>query len=597
MKRHLPLIAFLFLSFGAFGAGAPYVVNYGINGTNLFLAGISNGANFTSPVQSWTNATFGVDPQGNNGLTPGGGIMFPDKGGIGWKDGAAIFNLNDAHNSAGTGDATVIEARHGLVISLNVSTTNESGIIQIGLTGPVSQDTYMQFNDFFNTGSFPSGYGNTRSKIFGFVDQSGYSYLQGVGVDTNFNSFSELWFYSGHPLTIGQPVISGSQLGTGPFKRMGRMKTNGWEFSGEVVYQAATNLQSAVLDFSKGGLSDIYATNINLTFSTANRVGTPGIYERAVFYVHANGATINFTYPAWATNINTAMPASITNGNFLRLELESVGPGETNVVVALATVQRDQSWSVDPDAQSFFTRAAITSPLSIGAVNQLVKDAKSNGWWNFFTNGVIYTLLGGETNNLINNTIGGYVPQGTFTTNGSGFTGDGVNGCANTRLSPNAAGFTATNIGYFAYADTNGAVTTTSPIGNEGVDTFGRVLVTISGGVVWSGRGPQAALGTTIPDADFGVGANKNVYLVRTNAANISLFSGSISQTAASVNAATVEHSMAFFGASNNGNPVPVLFYKGTIKFVAIGTGITSATLIQQMFADVTKFETYLGRQ
>ncbi len=563
--------------------------------TNVTTLGGTNTdtpSNFgVSPQFSISNIFVGISlsaMRDSHSAVQGPWIGVPDGGGMMGGNGDYVQFRNNAHGNGAGGNAIAISS--GIIGLLSP--------LQLGFSGHMEGGITHQYNDNFGTiGPVPFSNWDLWATHTGAFSVQSYG-----GTDAWLGRFG---FWSGALANDGSGPLSGDPS---KGRLVAGMGTNYVRYEDSLIGKVRTGLAAAtnvVLDF-RGAQStyDLTVTTLGIVLATTNHGAalefpfTNGVPdETKEWLLRARGGLFSITYPAWATNTALALPASVTAGQMLYLKLKSLGQGEANVMVLHADVYSDPTFIWDLDATNFFARASITSATSKSVVNQLVTDAKNHGWWNYFTNGVGYTLLGGETNNLFNNAVGGYVPQGTFTTNSSGFTGDGITGCADTRFRPSAQGFSPTNICYYVYADTNNAVSGSTPIGNEAT-VYGRINYLQGGGSqVWDARGPNSSANTITPDLTLFPGAaDKNVLSERTNSATISLFSGSVISSASQANSG-IETSSAFFAAANEGNPAPATFYKGTIKFVLIGQGITSAALVQQMFADITRYQAALGRQ
>jgi hypothetical protein len=247
---------------------------------------------------------------------------------------------------------------------------------------------------------------------------------------------------------------------------------------------------------------------------------------------------------------------------------------------------------LDADAQAFITAASITNTTQKNAINTLVLDLKSFGLWSKMK--AIYPMVGG---NLFSHKFNLKDPrdldnayrlvfQGIVTHSVNGIQGDGINGFANTFLTPSVA------LGVF----------------DIHISTYIRNDVA---------NGNMVDIGSTSNDseANFGVQGNtklwfpvlgKNEYPSATVPNGIGLFTASKITTNITkgyrngsllVNAPQTDGVVSrsiYLMASNRGGST--LHSSRQIAFATIGLGLTDIEA-SQFYTAVQAFQTSLGRQ
>ena len=166
-----------------------------------------------------------------------------------------------------------------------------------------------------------------------------------------------------------------------PGVMVGEMLTNGWNLRGKLVQQhgvAAMSGTSCPLDFNSSYCVSVPMLSAAVRFYTTNRTENASDYERRVFLLSAGIFSVTLAWPDW-TWVG-AVPASFSPGEMIRLSLESVGRGETNVI-ASASVGTDRAFSLDADATDYIARAGITGLAQQTAVQVFVKGLKEDGVW------------------------------------------------------------------------------------------------------------------------------------------------------------------------------------------------------------------------
>jgi hypothetical protein len=303
--------------------------------TNLIFAGrstnVTTPSHFSPAVSSLTNIVIGSDlgaGLNSHALEIGSSIGIPDTGGIWWADGSSISSRNNAHAENSTGSAMTL-INPNCIALLMFGGVNTTPFFQFGYSGPANELFKIQYNDSQYFGSFSPGY-LPRSKVMTFVTQSGDASLQGIGGPTNQFTFGELWFWSG----------DADQRGVGgPYARFnGRMLTNGWDFRGREVNERTVGTAQSLcaLDFSLGKCADLTASGSPISFFTTNRAAASTNYEQRVFIIRAGTSNHSLLWPGQWTWLTPA-PNSIGATNLLRLSLESIGPGESNILASASS--------------------------------------------------------------------------------------------------------------------------------------------------------------------------------------------------------------------------------------------------------------------
>ena len=240
---------------------------------------------------------------------------------------------------------------------------------------------------------------------------------------------------------------------------VGRMLTNGWRFHGRQILSHATptfTTTNIALDFRSQVAKTISLTSVGTNvFYATNFNDYPGVtnYESKVFRITAGALDRNLIWPtSWSViseSGSDALPATLTAGTVLRLQLESWGVGESNIV-ARGMTGIDNSFAFAPEAQAFFTAASISDETEKGAVDYLVKATKAENIWTNFV--ALYPFVGSSSNSTAIN----LVDPATFpivwsasgmTYNANGITGDGSAGWGENNL------VMATNMGVYSYTN------------------------------------------------------------------------------------------------------------------------------------------------
>jgi hypothetical protein len=142
--------------------------------------------------------------------------------------------------------------------------------------------------------------------------------------------------FSGSPIAVENDLLQYQK------DAMTLMPTRNLSVGGRLVGSRSTGVigsSAFALDFGGSMCSDLTLAVANVTFSTINATGTATNYDRKVFLIRSGGAAASLSWPTQWTVMGAALPASLGAGKILRLELESVGAGESNIL-ATATLSR-----------------------------------------------------------------------------------------------------------------------------------------------------------------------------------------------------------------------------------------------------------------
>jgi hypothetical protein len=262
--------------------------------------------------------------------------------------------------------------------------------------------------------------------------------IQGVSLDTVGGlGHTALNFYD----TFDTLVKNGTWNYAGSPLRAQLLAGQGWHFLGREIWDrtsAVSSSTSCALNFGSERCVDLSLYSQDISFFTTNSTGSGTNYEKVVFILRSGPFSPLLSWPSGWTVLGAAsgatLPPSLAAGQLIELELESIGPGETNKL-ARAFVGADTTFAFDPAATNFFARAGITNPVHKGAINQLIQSARSHGWW---TNcDVIYPFVGGSAASHRENLKSSSYQiawSGTLVHDANGVTGDAATGYGNTGL-------------------------------------------------------------------------------------------------------------------------------------------------------------------
>ena len=256
---------------------------------------------------------------------------------------------------------------------------------------------------------------------------------------------------------------------------------------------------------------------------------------------------------------------------------------------------------IDPDAQAFITAASITNPTQQAAINTLVVDLKGYNIWSkmkavypFVTDKIVETDIKAQMKfNLKDSrdldaafrlTWGG---GGSWSSNG--YTPNGINGFADTKLIPNTTlSLNSTHIS--GYLRTN--LNSDAPIlSSENSGTYNNGLY------IWA---KQVMFGYSIRINDNTSqpgGTNtddiRGLHVALRTASNIKKYIlNNIEKFNVTTASTALNTSSIYIGASrNNAN-----YFNNQIAFASIGDGLTD-TEAANFYTAVQTFQTTLGRQ
>jgi hypothetical protein len=580
----------------------------------LVSAALSN-ATFTAGSTNLPTDAYKTVPRMAIGINyssggPGGDILFPDWSGAKWESGAAIMDWGE-HSWLGTPGASqplnelqILPNWRAALAAYTAYTFYSDGLgpgFQMGGSGYFGDSFWFQYN----TASGNPGLGN--SKLVSFITRSStsnvWAYASIRGVANSYTSDrASLRFRTGpyHALydtPIGDSIDLGGTTG------------NGWELRGPLIQEQkqASGRAFCALDFNAAYCVAISAASSSMTFFTTNRQAALTNYEHRVFVIRSGPEAISATWPAWAWL--SATPTIFGPGQVLRLSLESVGVGETNIL-ATAQIGTDPTTSTayDPAAASFFVRAGITNSSQKLAVNAFVLSLKAAGAWANMH--AVYPFVGGTSNshavNLVsaNYTITWY---GTVTHDANGITGDAATGYGDTGYSPTNGLMTTSSAHFSVYQRL--AANTFFPTQPGDAGKAGFFLGSVGTSASWnaignyvisSGQynnlalsGPNAAIEAN-PSlmADYHAGFD---LVNRTNSTGMVWY-----QAGASIYAQTTGYNSTIPADAGNFTILKGGYYNnqfsgGNVTFVSIGSGLDTQQA-NALIAAVNALQTVLGR-
>jgi hypothetical protein len=277
---------------------------------------------------------------------PGAGILLPDGGGLVWQSGSGIWNWA-SHGGGPTDELNVMGGWGGCieagVVGGNQGSYGTSGAHwglgpgwQLGGSGPWHDCFYLQYDD----NAWNTNYGRSKLLAFitvsanptNFVNSTNYTSVAGVAsLQAVANSYTSdqamIRFHAGPWDARGNYPAAGSDG-----IDLGGTIGNGWEFRGRLIQEQGqiSGTANCALDFGSAYCVTITPSASSLSFFTTNRTGATTNYEHRVFVIRSGTNAIATTWPPW-TWFGSA-PTNIGPAQVLRLSLESVGPGETNVL-------------------------------------------------------------------------------------------------------------------------------------------------------------------------------------------------------------------------------------------------------------------------
>ncbi len=374
---------------------------------SLNVGGVSSSTDLSSPT--YTHITIGGDYI--NPANPSGpDIFLPDQGGLRWKDGSSIRGWA-GHGGTGHNEMQIVSPDS---IAIEPGSIGTGGVCQMGWSNPYHETFNLQYDDWLARNwagspvdtNVPYPYGH--SKVLNFIADmrtgtgspvppfndifSAWPGIMGVTYGTEMypsehtgpNSLRQyplgkLQFYAITPSWRDNAIADGPPAFPGVM--VGEMLTNGWNLRGKLIQQhgvGAMNGTSCPLDFNSSYCVSVPMLSATVRFYTTNRTERAADYEQRVFLLSAGIFAVTPAWPNW-TWVG-AVPASFGPGELMRLSLESVGRGETNVI-ASASVGTDRAFSLDADATDYIARAGITGLAEQTAVQVFVKGLKEDGVW------------------------------------------------------------------------------------------------------------------------------------------------------------------------------------------------------------------------
>jgi hypothetical protein len=273
-----------------------------------------------------------------------------------------------------------------------------------------------------------------------------------------------------------------------------------------------------------------------------------------------------------------------------------IGYGNSMFLATHGILARSASGTpVDPDAQAFITAAAITDPTQQAAINTLVVDLKGYSIWTKMK--ALYPFVGGTSTTMKWNLkdprdldaafrlqfIGG----GTWDNNG--YTPNGTNGYADTKLALNTLTRDSNSSGIYIRTNDAGAYTEYG-VFNSG--TTGSLQLSVRG----TDNNSYVRNGSSSFDTIANTDSRGFYQITRRNSTQI-VYSKNTTKTTISRTATDVFSNPSFIliGALNFGSPS---FYSiRQYAFAYFGNTSLSDTELDNMNTAVQAFQTTLGRQ
>jgi hypothetical protein len=293
----------------------------------------------------------------------------------------------------------------------------------------------------------------------------------------------------------------------------------------------------------------------------------------------------------------------LTSGQVLRLEMGSLGLGETNKLVS-AALGTDSTFVWDGDALNFLTNANvnITDAAAKSAVNALVVSAKNSGWW---TNcDCIYPLLGpaGGTTAQISNACRislknpaqfAITWHGTPVFDANGVTGDGSGAYGDITYNLTGGGhvYVQNSAHLFVYGGTTTPTDNGVFIGASPNNSLAYILRSSgSGGLTMAGLNSFTGNAATAAASDF----RGPMIGIRTSSTQAAVAVGATYQTVTSSSTTDDFNGDPFLLSRNNGSPANLS--NANLRGATVGGGMTQAQW-DTFRADWDNFEQALGRK
>jgi len=248
----------------------------------------------------------------------------------------------------------------------------------------------------------------------------------------------------------------------------------------------------------------------------------------------------------------------------------------------------------DPSATAFLSATGITDPTIQGAINSLCVDLKTYGVWDKMK--AIYPFVGGTaTTHKFNlkdpqDTNGAFrlAFSGGLTHSSNGIQGNGINGFANTFISPSSQlTLNSTSVSLYSRTDLS------SSQGDFGVKQFSPVQTFFMGNAKFSDSKQYYLMGSDVP---FGITSTTNVSLGlftfnRPSSTTQNLYKNGTQIHTMTKNSLALPSSNMYLLGINNGE-----FSAKQFAFASIGDGLTSDEA-SNLYTAVQKLQTTLGRQ
>jgi hypothetical protein len=422
--------------------------------------------------------------------------------------------------------------------------------------------------------------------------------FQLVATDTNGNA---AWrFYDYFDVSVPADGTNWNWANTRPRLDVMVGPNGGLNYRGRLIEErrsATIAAGACALDFAASQCTDLTAATNAITFSTTNATGALTNIERRTFIIRSGGFSPALTWPAaWCVLGNPgaastgSMPASMSAGQLIRLELESVGPGESNII-ACAQLATDNAFAWDSNVQDYVTAAGIGSLAVKSALQAFVTKLKSDGTWNQFTNGAIYPFAAGNAAgnalNLVNTNTYKITWAGSLTHSAAGVKGDGSSGYGDTHWT-NAV---LSSVSLFTFCKTNFPVTFTYPIGAYDGTHF---MAFRHGGLTdrcEGGMDDNSVTDVAVIPATF---VGTALMFTRTNSTTEQAYCDYSQSASAGVSSTALPNLSAYLFALNNQGS-PGSFWGDVLQITAVGAGCSQAQY-QTLYSASTNLNTTLGR-
>jgi len=168
-------------------------------------------------------------------------------------------------------------------------------------------------------------------------------------------TLGELWFLTASPRQEA-PSTTGWGWYTNTMRIGGIMMTNGWNLRGRLVQESKTVAVSGpnyVLDFSQIPHALNIWLNGNVAFTSSNWSSGSAVIDNQLVFLHSGRASRKLIFPAaWhvSSESGTAvLPTSLPAYTGMRIRLENLGGGETNMIAHFETFSDTQAASATPD--------------------------------------------------------------------------------------------------------------------------------------------------------------------------------------------------------------------------------------------------------